>query len=237
VEVKGVLRGDRLPFRTRRRVAVNADQVARCVEARGRALADQVPLGRVGGDEREQRAIDRVDRGRDDADPAEPEGEDRILVVAGVVVDRAGRGQQRQVGPAAERPVQLGEEDRRVLVGSPGVLEPARPGLGVGLAPDPAGGLVATAPIEMAREVPAVGEGVAAGGVVERLRVRQPDRRELRGSPEVDERRGRFDPADPVTLGILPEGSRVAVAGDRASGLEPGCPSRRRRCPSARGAW
>ena len=52
-------------------------------------------------------------------------------------------------------------------------------------------------------QVAVVAEGVAAGRVVERLRVGERQRRELRRPAQVDERAGRLDRADPLATGVV----------------------------------
>ena len=74
--------------------------------------------------------------------PAQAEGEDRVLVVARVVVRRPVGGQDREVGLAAEPVVERRQLRARRRVRPPVVLEPARPDLGVGPAVDAARGPV-----------------------------------------------------------------------------------------------
>ena len=78
----------------------------------------------------------------------------------------------------------------------PDVLEPARPDLRVGAAVDPALGPVASRGGRSLLQVAVVAEGEAAGRIVERLRVRELERRELGGAAEMDEEARRFACAD-----------------------------------------
>ena len=129
---------------------------------------------------------------------------------------------------AFELVVELMEE----LAGSraiPAILEPARPDLSVGLAVDPALLAIALAPRRDLAEVAVVAEREATGRVVEGLRVGDAERRELRGPPQVDERRGGLDPPHLVTPGIVAEGPNVAIR------AEPPIVHRPRRAPAPAG--
>ena len=92
------------------------------VHGRGRVQGNDPALGRARGDEPEQRAIERVDPGRDDPDGPEPEAEDRVLAVARVVVRHAVRRQHGEVRLAAEPVVQGAEQVADRLFGPPRVL-------------------------------------------------------------------------------------------------------------------
>jgi hypothetical protein len=75
-------------------------------------------------------------------------------------------------------------------------------------------------------EIAVVAEGVATGGVVERLRVRDTDGRELRRPPQVDEQRaGHFSPDARPGL-VIAECADVAVGVELPVRAEP------RRAPS-----
>src|SRR3954451_2553589 len=87
--------------------------------------------------EPEQRAVDGVDGRRRDADAAEAEREDGVLVVAGVMAHAPIGGEGREVGVAAERGVELGEQAGVPAGVVPVILEPALPDLAVGSAVDP----------------------------------------------------------------------------------------------------
>ena len=88
--------------------------------------------------ELEQRPVDRVEPRRDDPDPPEPEGEDRVLLVAGVVGDRPVAGDRREVRLAGERPVERRGARRRRSGSRPrrprasARRPPCRPGRGSG---------------------------------------------------------------------------------------------------------
>ncbi len=120
------------------RILERSGRASVTVQRDGRALSHQPTFGRTGRDETEQRAVERVDPGRREADPPEPEREDRVLAVARVVMGRARGGQDRQVGLAPESVVQGGEQVVDRLVIAPGVLEPACTDLRVGTAVDAA---------------------------------------------------------------------------------------------------
>ena len=201
-----------------------------------RPQRDQPALRGARGDEPEERSVERVDPGRHHADPAEPEREDRVLAVARVVMRRPVGGQDGEVGLAAEPVVERGQQVRDRLVGSPGVLQPARarprcrPGRGSGPARgrSPAGPVVA--------QVAVVAEREPAGRVVERLGVGQGQGRQLRWSPQVDERRGRLGRADLVATRVVAERADVAIRAEPAAVSSQPRPSRTRRCRTARAA-
>ena len=65
-------------------------------------------------------------------------------------------------------------------------------------------------------------EREAAGGVDERLRVRELDRRQLRGPAQVDEQARGLGRTDAVALRVVAEGPDVAVGLEAAGGGEPG---------------
>ena len=107
-----------------------------------RSERHEPPVGGTRGDEAEQRSIERVDAGRDEADPAEPEREDRVLAIARVVMRRAVGREDGEVGLAPEPVVQGGQQMGGRLIGPPGVLQPAGADLGIGSPVDPALGAV-----------------------------------------------------------------------------------------------
>ena len=122
-----------------------ARMAVRRIEGDRRADPDQPAIRRSGRHEPEQRAIERIDPGRGETDPAQAEREDRVLAVARVVVRRCRRRQDGEVGLAAEPVVERAEQVRDGLVRAPGVLQPARADLGVGTSVDPALGAVLVA--------------------------------------------------------------------------------------------
>ena len=148
------------------------------IERHGGPQRHEAALGGAGRDEPEERPVERVDPGRDHADPSELEREDRVLAVAGVVRRRAIGRDDREVRLAAEPVVEGPEEVADGLVRPPGVLEPAGPDLGVGTAVDAALLAVRRAEGLVVPQVAVVAEGVPAGGVVERLRVGERQGRE-----------------------------------------------------------
>ena len=189
------------------------------------------------GHEPEQRAIERVDPGRGDPDPSEPEREDRVLAVAGVVVRRAVGGQDRQVRLAAEPVVQRREQVGDRLVGLPGVLQPALPDLGVGAAVDPALPPERLAQALVVAQVAVVAEREAPGRVVERLGVRH-------GSASTASTAGADGPAPPSSRAPRPargpgrrgtRGRRGTTRAGRRRRARPR-PSRTRRSRTARAA-
>ena len=102
---------------------------------------------------------------------------------------RSVRGEDGEVGLAAEPVVQRAEQVRGGLVGLPGVLEPARADLRVGTAVDAPFGAIRGAQALVVGEVAVMAERVAALGIVERLGVLDGQRREARRPAQVDERR------------------------------------------------
>ena len=97
-------------------------------------------------DEPEDGPVERIDPGRRQPDPAEAKGEDRVLVVAGVVMDGPVGGEHGHVGLAGERIVERPQQVTDRLGRCPGVLQPARPDLRVGPAMDPSLALVTGSP-------------------------------------------------------------------------------------------
>ena len=150
-------------------------------------------FGRLRGDVLEHRPVERVHARAGEPDLAEVEREDRVLVVAGVVVGLAVAGQDGEVRVAAEGVVELRQgaparRPRRPIRPRASARRPrcppcpaAGPPRGTGFAERP-----------VVREVAVVAERVPAGRVVERLRVRQADRRELRRPAQVHEQRPRL---------------------------------------------
>ena len=65
-------------------------------------------------------------------------------------------------------------------------------------------------------------EGEAAGGVVERLRVGQGERRQARRAAQVDERDRRLGAADRLATGVVAERADVAVRREPPIATEPG---------------
>ena len=108
------------------------------------------------------------------------------------------------------------------FAGPPGVLEPARPDLGVGPAVDPALAPERRAQALVVAQVAVVAEREPAGRVVERLGVRQGQRRQPRRPPQVDERGGRLGRPDPLAARIVAKGTDVAVRLEPAIGPDPG---------------
>src|SRR6478736_2944937 len=102
------------------------------------------------------------------------------------------------------------------LARAPGVLEPPRPDLRVSAAVDPALLAIGGAERLVIAQVAVVAEGVAAGRVVERLRVGERQGREPRRPAQVDERARGLDRPDPLATGVVGEGPDVAVGAEAA---------------------
>ena len=130
------------------------------------------------------------------------------------------------------------EQVRDRLVVAPRVLEPARPDLGVRPPVDATLGLVRPTQRPVVAQVAVVAEREAPGRVVERLRVGQVERRQLRRPAQVDEGRGRgHGPDARLALRVVAERPHVAVAARGAVARRPRPrPSRTRRSRTARGA-
>src|SRR6478672_5055401 len=172
--------------------------------------------------ELEQRPVDRVEGSRDDPDPPEPEAEDRVLLVAGVVGHRPVAGDRREVRLAGEYPVKFAERGGGAGAVVPDILEPAGADLGVSTAVDSALRLVTTAGIGDLLEVAVVAEGEAAGRIIERLGVGEREGRELRRPPEVDEETRRLSGTHGRRARIVGERPDVAVGLDRPAARQPG---------------
>ena len=182
------------------------------VEAGGRAERHEPPLGGARGDEPEERPVERVDPGRDDADPPEAEREDRVLAVARVVVRRRRRGSA--TARFACPPNRSWSAASRWAAGSSGCQASSsqRAPTSVSARPwmRPCARYVGAQALVVA-QVAVVAEREPAGRVVERLGVGQGQGRETRRTAEVDEGRRRLGPADGLPARVVAEGPDVAV--------------------------
>jgi hypothetical protein len=86
---------------------------------------------------------------------------------------------------------------------------------------DPALGTERRPEVLVVEEVAVVAERIAAGRVIERLRVGEGERGKPGGSPEMDERCGRLDRPDRLAAGIVAEGPHVPVGAELRLAVEP----------------
>src|SRR6185436_5936316 len=94
--------------------------------------------------------------------------------------------------------------------------------LRVGATVDPALRPVLRAELAIVTQVAVVAEREPPGRVVERLRVRSGQGRELGGPAQVHERSDRLGRADRLATRVVAEGPDIPVRGEPAVGSEPG---------------
>ena len=201
-----------------RQVPDEGARAARPLRGSRRAPGHQAALAGARGDQPEERAVQRVDPGGEELQPAEAEAEDRVLAVSRVERGPAAGLQDREVRRAAHRLVERGEEDVGRALEHPGVLHPAHPDLRVRPAVDPAGRTIRVTEPAVIGQLTVVGEGKQPGLLEERLGVRHPEPREARRAPQVDEGRRRLGAADLVPAGIVPERGRGPVGVEEPPG-------------------
>ncbi len=161
-------------------------------------------------------------RGRRHPDPAQPEGEHRVLRVAGVVVRGPVAPEHREVRLAAEPVVEGAEQVGDGLGVRPGVLEPALADLAVGPAVDPALPAIPLAGVANVAQVAVVGEGEPPRRVVEGLRVGRAERAQARRPTEVDEDAAGLHRAHALPRRVVAERRGPAVRAEAPVGVDPG---------------
>lgn len=205
------------------------DGATRCIEGNRRTWPDEASLRRPDRRQLEHGSIERVQAGRHDPDPAQPEDKHGILGVAGMVGHDARRLDRREVRLAAERRVQCPERRAGRRAVGPGVLEPALANFGVRPAGDPPLDPIAASGRSDVAEVAVVAERESARRIGEGLGVGQLQGRELRRPAEVDEEARRLSAADVSPSRVVAEGPDVTMAIERRVGSEPrGAPAEAR---------